>query len=240
MFELDKIIKAIDLALASGGEPIAAFDADGTLWETDMGEQFFNYQIKNQLLSGLPSNAWEYYFELKEKESPQAAYLWLAQINVGQNVEQMLKWSKDCESKLNVPYIESQKKIINYLQSKGVEVFVVTASIRYAVAAAVEFFNIPFENVLGVDVELDEEGKLTTRQLGPITWREGKSEALLVRTKNKKPFFCSGNTIGDLSLLELSTHLQLALAKAKPNESIYSTEQELLAIAKERGWAYCE
>jgi hypothetical protein len=36
----------IDKALDSGANPIAAFDADGTLWSHDAGEGFFDFNYK--------------------------------------------------------------------------------------------------------------------------------------------------------------------------------------------------
>ena len=56
----DRINTALDYALAKDAEPVAAFDADGTLWDTDLGEAFFHYQIDNKLVS-LPSEPWSHY-----------------------------------------------------------------------------------------------------------------------------------------------------------------------------------
>lgn len=239
MLEIEEIKKEIKKSIEAGAKPIAAFDADGTLWNTDMGEVFFEYQIKTKSIENLREDAWKHYFYLKENTSPQAAYLWLAQINKGKQPSEILGYSKDCVRDKAVPYFEFQKEIITYLQSLNVEIFIVTASIRYAVAAAAEYFKIPFDHILGVDVEV-ENGYLTDKQRGCITWREGKTEALLKVTKGERPFFCSGNTMGDLSLLESSNSLRLVIAKASQESLNYSTEQELLKIAKKRGWFYCD
>ena len=42
----------------------AAFDADGTLWDTDLGENFFNYQIDQKQVP-LPANPFQHYLEMK-------------------------------------------------------------------------------------------------------------------------------------------------------------------------------
>ena len=44
---------------------IAAFDADGTLWDTDLGENFFQYQIEYKQIP-LPPEPYEYYLNKKE------------------------------------------------------------------------------------------------------------------------------------------------------------------------------
>src|SRR3954467_5840821 len=61
------------------GRAVAAFDADGTLWNTDLGEAFFYYIIKNKLVP-LPPDPFAHYNWMKEHVSHTAAYVWLAQI----------------------------------------------------------------------------------------------------------------------------------------------------------------
>src|SRR3989344_8816134 len=88
----DRIHIALDYALAKDSEPVAVFDADGTLWDTDLGEGFFQHQIDHKLVS-LPQDPWTHYEELKKKD-PAEAYLWLAQINQGQKLETVQKWAE--------------------------------------------------------------------------------------------------------------------------------------------------
>ena len=74
---------------------IAAFDADGTLWDTDLGENFFHYQIDQKHVP-LPENPFEHYLEMKKiNNDPRSAYVWLAQINQGKSVEQVRKWAQE-------------------------------------------------------------------------------------------------------------------------------------------------
>ena len=46
-----QIQKNIDTLKSSGQKQIAAFDADGTLWDADLGENFFQYQIQEERLA---------------------------------------------------------------------------------------------------------------------------------------------------------------------------------------------
>ncbi|MEZ4870800.1 MAG: hypothetical protein R2827_00875 [Bdellovibrionales bacterium] len=69
-------------ALAEGANPIAAFDADNTLWNIDVGETYFQYLIDNELVE-LPQDPWEYYHSLRNGPNPPEGYLWLAQIMKG-------------------------------------------------------------------------------------------------------------------------------------------------------------
>lgn len=88
------------------------------------------------------------------------------------------------------------------------EVYVVTASIKWAVEPGALFLGIPADNVIGVNTKV-HNGVITDQIDGVVTWHEGKVDGLLKKT-NKAPFFAAGNTIGDLALLELATHIRLA------------------------------
>ena len=103
-----------------------AFDADGTLWDMDLGENFFNYQIDQQCVD-LPNNPWNYYQELKKQNNdPCSAYLWLAQINKNQPIEQVRKWSQLAyEQAQPVPLFSEQKKLIQLFMENDIQVFIV-------------------------------------------------------------------------------------------------------------------
>lgn len=236
---IDNVKSAIDRAVAEISTPkIAAFDADGTLWDTDMGENFFLYQINKKLLAGLPQDPWEHYHRMKKEISPKVAYLWLAQINQGQPLDQVRRWSEDClRAQQPVPTFAGQKQIIDHLHHHGVKVFVVTASIKWSVEPAAALYGIPQQNVLGITTKI-KNGHVTDEQDGPITWREGKVTGLLEATGGAPPLFASGNTPGDLALLESATHVRLAMAGSDQKSELFADELRLVDIARKRGWFY--
>ncbi len=236
--KLSQILKAVDDVLNSTPPPhYAAFDADGTLWNTDLGEALFKYQIKHHLVP-LPPKAFEYYFETKENVSHEKAYLWLAQINKGVSLEQVRAWAKTSVNELDpVPVFENQKILIEHLVKRNVKVFIVTASIKWAVEPGARFFGLNYDNVIGIRTKVND-GIITDVQEGPLTYRKGKVDALLIETGGKPPFLSSGNTEGDLSLLESATHLRIVMAASPKSNDNYQTERRLLDIAKERGWFY--
>ena len=234
-FKTDDIKLAIDQALANGAESIAAFDADGTLWNMDMGEYFFEYQIKNNLLPNLPKDPWNYYWEM-QKEDPPKAYLWLAQINQGHSEKVVQRWAQRAFDEIpSVPVFSPMQEIIQYLQKRGVKIYIVTASIKWAVQPGAKFLDIPSENVIGVTTQV-KNGIITASAEGVVTWRDGKVTGLLDSTHGKFPFFSAGNTLGDLALLESATHLRLANCAAPKDHHNFNTEQKLLQLAAERGW----
>lgn len=234
MFELQRLLEDLT-RLRPKGRAIAAFDADGTLWDTDLGEALFHYQIEHKLVP-LPPDPWHHYENMKETVSKRAAYLWLAQINRGLPIATVNTWAKKAVEGLHpIPIFEEQRKIIQHLHSLKVEVYIVTASIQWAVAPAAHLFGIPEKNVLGIETEV-VDGLVTEKQKGVITFREGKIQALLEATGGLAPYFSAGNTEGDQFLIEGATALKMIVAAAKEGTENYPTERRMIAMAEKHGW----
>lgn len=218
------------------GPHYAAFDADGTLWDSDLGEQFFQFQIDNCNLAPLKEvDPWEYY-ESTKKVDPIKAYLWLAQISEGQSLDQVRAWAKQTVEEKGARVFESQRNLISWLQQNDIEVFIVTASIQWAVEPAGQLVGIPFENVMGIQTKINDHGIVTSEQFGPITWRDGKAKALLERTNGVRPIFCSGNTLGDIALLETSVGERLCIQTQTEKNGLFEEESKLNQHAQQHGW----
>lgn len=231
-----KIQNRIDEVKSSRKKVFAAFDADGTLWDTDLGETFFKWQIQNKVLSGLPSHPWEHYRKWKESGDPRPAYLWLAQINQGRSITEVKEWAREnVKSFKPLPIFSEQKRLIEILHKHGVEVFVVTASVKWAVEPGAELLGIENDHVLGVTTKI-ENGFVTNIQEKEITWREGKATAILRETNGTKPFLCSGNTTGDSALLEIATDFSIAVGACKPDHELFPSEEKLRQEAQRKGW----
>lgn len=229
------LTQKIEIELSKSlGPHFAAFDADGTLWEFDLGESFFKYQIENKLIE-LPPNPWKHYRDWKESGDPRPAYLWLAQVNKGQKLTTVQKWADDCVASLApVPIFEGQKRLIEFFQKRSIPVFIVTASVKWSVEAGAKLLNIPIENVIGVSTKI-KNGIITDEQEGIITYRSGKVEALLQKTNGIKPIFASGNSMGDSELLK-SAKVALAVSSAALGHELYDNEQKLYTEAKANKW----
>lgn len=216
------------------GPLIAAFDADGTLWDTDAGENFFDYQIHNSRLENLPADPWKYYLDQKAVD-PRVAYLWLAEISKGHSLNQVRRWAASAVGALRpYPVLKSQKDLISFLKKLGFEIYVITASVKWAVEPAAALVGIDEDHVLGVETVV-RDGVVTSDPVYPVTWREGKAEALLKATGGVKPVFASGNTDGDLMLLELAT-IALAVSTQNTPGKLNDSEIRLRVEAEKRGW----
>lgn len=231
-----KIQEALIEEKKQHARPVAAFDADGTLWDTDLGESFFKYQIAKKLLQGLPEDPWRHYRDWKESGDPRPAYLWLAQINKGHSLATVRQWAEHAVQSLEpLPIFEEQRKLIRFLRDEGVQVYIVTASVRWAVEPGALRLGLTPNDVIGVETRVDN-GLVTDQPHGHMTYREGKAEALLLRTGGQKPFLSAGNTMGDFHLLKASSRISLAVGAARNGEELFETEEKLRDEARKHGW----
>lgn len=215
---------------------VAAFDADGTLWDTDLGENFFQYQIDEKSVP-LPEDPWKHYMDLKKiNNDPRDAYVWLAQINAGRSLSEVRNWSQQAFERIQPnPIFSEQKKLIDFLLSNSVQIYIVTASIKWAVEPGARALGLTNDHVVGVETVVEND-IITAEKILPITYRQGKIEALLKKTGNIKPFLSAGNTIGDYELLDASTHLKLAVSAASRDDRLFKGENDLQTMAIEKNW----
>lgn len=216
------------------GRAVAAFDADGTMWDTDLGEGLFLYQIENKLVP-LPADPWEHYEWMKKNKGNPAAFLWLAQICNGYPLTQVHEWAEKAVASKPLPIYEEQMRILEKLKSLDVEIYIVTASIKWAVEPGAKRLGLRFDQVIGIETEV-VEGIVTDKQKGVISYREGKPLALLEKTGGVKPYFAAGNTEGDKWLLESATKMRLVISSAHEKHENWPTESTMLAMAKAKGW----
>lgn len=235
---LDIIKKATEEELQINPRPVVAFDADGTLWRVDLGESFFQHQIKHCSLPNLPADPWAHYWNWKSAGDPRPAYLWLAQINAGQRLTTVRQWAhQSVQNQSPLPIFSEQRSLIEYFHQMGVQVFVVTASVKWAVEPGAALLGISSEQVLGVKTQVID-GFVTDKVDGVITYKAGKWDALLEATGGQKPFFCAGNTMGDFWLLDGATRTRMAVGSCDPDDELFKSEEPLRTEALVRRWAY--
>lgn len=232
----NNVVEAIHWHKQQNQPLIAAFDADGTLWNTDIGENFFDYLITNKKVL-LPQDPWAYYLNLK-KISPPRAYFWLAQILKGIPVNLMREWTYDALIGYQTnPVFYEQQELIAKLKEMGVQIFIITASVKWSVeAAAQKWLSIDADHVLGIETEI-LFNHVTDHIINPATYREGKVNKLLSVTDNLRPFFACGNSEGDLELLSSATHIALAVQSCSPDSKLGKSEAVLKQKAISSNWA---
>ncbi|MBE8221828.1 MAG: haloacid dehalogenase-like hydrolase [Bdellovibrionales bacterium] len=243
-FNLSEIKKKIDAALVEVKNPVAVFDADGTLWSVDVGFGFFYYQVQQKLLPNLTKkDEARHQAEYDNLKTRHKALLWLAQINKGVPLTTLHQWARDYVKSITpIPFIPEQIELINYLQEKKVKVFVVTASVKWIVEVAVECLNIPPEQCIGAKTEV-HDGIITDIQSGEVTWGDQKLVELLKQTNGVNPLLASGNSMGDLALLKNASAVSVVISKASLADTTaenLQSESKLLSIAKDKDWFWLQ
>lgn len=232
--QLNKLLEELEAHLETcSGTQYAAFDADGTCWFNDVGREVFLHQCQN-IYKGLWT--WDDYVK-REVEDVENALWWMAEINAGRTPEEVIQDAIDtANTRKSLQLVPSTQKLISFLKEKKVEVYIVTASVAWAVVPAALELGIERSHILGVETALDLQGKITTNRHIPLTWTHGKAEAILKTTKGQAPILCSGNSISDLPLLETSSKFKIGLRSADPDESLFDRENELMALCHEKNW----
>lgn len=243
--DVDATIARALASCAPGERPVAVFDADGTLWDEDAGETFFQWQLDHCGLANLPADPWAHYRGIKKRD-PHSAYAWLAQISAGHSLNHVREWAVACYREHQPwPIFRSMQEFIARLQSAGFELYIVTASVKWAVEPlAFDLLKIPYENVLGVETEslANAQGEPIVTDLVklPVTWRQGKAHALLKATGGRRPLVAAGNTIGDISILDIATDFKLMIQSQSPllseKPGLLAEEKKLRDHGRPLGW----
>jgi phosphoserine phosphatase len=172
---------------------------------------------------------------MKEHVSHTAAYVWLAQVLKDVPLTRVREWAEKSVASEPPPIFEEQLRVLEKLKSLEVEIYVVTASITWAVEPGVRRIGLSDQNVIGIETEV-VNGVVTDKPCGVITYREGKAQAILARTGGLAPYFASGNTEGDRWLLHSASALRLVISSAPVGTENYPTEMKMIKMAADNGW----
>ena len=238
--KLNSIFSSIEKTLPYISNKIACFDADGTLWKEDVDSCFLEYQKTKHLLPNLPSM-------ISQKKSRQpTAYnpqqhiqncSLLAQRHKGISLSQFQSWCQDYLNTNPLNVFSFQRKLLSFLKSHNITLYVFSASSELLVKSAVQHYQLPIDHVIGVKT-LIKEGMITSQLQHPLPVGSGKAISFLQKSPKIYPFFVSGNTLSDLSLLKLSTHFKFVVASARQQDRQYFMERPLLSIAQQNSWFY--
>jgi HAD superfamily phosphoserine phosphatase-like hydrolase len=233
-----QVLAAVDEALAapapSEAAAVAAFDADHTLWHADVGDLGWRACLEARLLK--PASAAPLARELElvgarpsgePHEDARALYALYKEDKVSEDaiVRAMTVcyagWSHDevealsrrlARDAIARARYEGVAEIARGLRERGFRVVVVSGSPAWLVRESVRGF-------LPVDPEVDIFGTLLESKSGilgakmaePVTFFEGKVEALKRAFPGKRPSFAFGDSKGDVPLLEHAARLAFAV-----------------------------
>lgn len=207
---------------------VACFDADGTLWDEDLGEAFLRWLVAGKHLTAVDCDAdvWAEY-ERRVHENRSAGYAWAVAAMAGLAEQDVVRWSRQLAAAWP-NYRPAMTALMHGLMSEGFEVWIVSASNRWTIGAAAERIGLSIERALGIESEV-HEGKLTSRVREPMTSEAGKV-AVIEQVIGARPLLAFGDSFGDLAMLE---HCEAPLVATRGNRPA----TPLVELAQERGWA---
>lgn len=223
----EQAIQTVVAESSAANRRVATFDADGTLWDRDIGEAFLRWLIKGNHLLGLQAfpDVYEEY-ERRVAEDRTAGYGWAIQVLKGLPVDAVTGWA--AQFAYAWPnYRPGMKAIVQLLESQGVECWIVSASGELIVREAAPYAGISVERTRGIR-SVAKDGVFTDQLVTPLTCNQGKVE-LIRQVIGVKPLLAFGDSMGDLEMLEFATYPMVVALNQAPNE-------KLLALAAQRSW----
>src|SRR6266850_855326 len=204
---------------------IAAFDCDGTLWAGDAGEGFFDWELKQGLLSDeIVSWARSRYADYKSGKVDEETMC-------GEMVTMHRGMSEDKVQRAAGQYFDRHmasqifpelRDLVQRLQESGCDIWAVSSTNEWVIRAAMKHFGISENRILAAKVQV-EQGIISDRLIR-IPSGEGKPRAIreVVQRDIDAAF---GNSRWDIGMLEIARH---AFA-VNPNA-------DLEKLARERRW----
>ena len=221
---------ALEQGLASrkpGKRAVAAFDADGTLWDRDFGEAFLRWLIAGRKLLNIDyeQDIFARYEEMVG-EDRNKAYIHAVAMMAGLKAVDITTWSSWLASAWP-NYRPAMNQLIAILQQAGVETWIVSASNGWSIKAAAPFAGIDPARTLGIMTAV-VDGFITTEPVHPVTSGAGKVAATR-DVIGARPLFAFGDSMGDFELLDDAIQPMVVGEFGKSNT-------EVIQVARKRGW----
>lgn len=218
---------AILLTMAEPGTKLACFDADGTLWNEDIGEAFFRWLAAGKLLPrrDCESDLWAEY-EARVDENRAMGYAWAVQSMGGILEADIVRWS-DQMAAAWPNYRPAMADLAKGMAESGFDVWIVSATNQWTVRAAAPKMNFDPEKVIAMQSAV-ENGVMTETMVEPLICNAGKVTAIQQKF-GRLPDISFGDSMGDFEMLSASRQPIVIGRNDKPNKSI-------MAEAVQRGW----
>jgi phosphoserine phosphatase len=206
---------------------VAVFDCDGTVWSGDSGYGFMVWTLEQGLVSRSTSD-WI--------DTRYRAYLagQVSELEICGEMVQIYAGLRDLELRAAAAqyvneFVRSRifpeiASLIAALGKAGVELWAVSSTNRWVVAAGVRDFGIPEERVLAAEVRVNQG--IISSDILAVPTDEGKANALK-QAGLSAPDAVFGNSIHDLAMLEIARHP----FPVNPSPA-------LLQAAAKNGWGY--
>eukprot|EP00968_Pinguiococcus_pyrenoidosus_P018793 scaffold1954_cov268-Pinguiococcus_pyrenoidosus.AAC.230 len=224
-----------------GFRPVAAFDADGTLWGGDAFDAFTQVLVREgKLGADATAQAGQSYADSKG-DARRAALAGCTKLLEGLTLEEIQDaaykaWGTYEERGLKDTVFWGMADLIAALQSRGWRTVLVTASPAASVIAGAEAMGISEGDIFGIRLAVDDRGR-TTGEMHPsmpVSWNEGKPEALRAAGLGGRVMFAAGNSIDDVPMLLMAKQERLMITSAAADGALVG-ESESTALLRKVG-----
>ena len=205
---------------------VAAFDCDGTLWSGDLGERFFDWELRqgDVVSADIDRPMRDRYAAYKRGDVDETSMCGeMVTMHRGVSEERLLSAAVRFFDQFFVEQIfPEMRELVRRLHDTNCDVWAVSSSNEWVIRAGMKYFGIPESHILAAKVHLDRG--IATDRLIRVPSGGGKPEALREIAK-KEIDVAFGNSRWDVEMLAMAKH---AVA-VNPNPDLETT-------AKERGW----
>ena len=218
----------------AGPPGLAAFDADGTLWDGDLGEAVLQALIARGELVSPPPDPWGEYVR-RVRRDPHEGFAYAGRLMAGLSERRVRELSGVLYADRFAPAVFAEARwLLAFLHEHGWDVYLVSASNRWSIEVAAEALGVAQGRVCALDLDV-AQGVITDRVRLPVPTLDGKP-ALLRTAAGRAPDLAFGNSVLDLPLLRAAV-LPVAVGLLR---SVGRPRNQFLVQAARRGWARIE
>lgn len=218
------LVDALEASLSQSWPepPLLAFDADGTLWTGDVGDDFLETMIgrraiREEARSSLERDSAAISWRVGDlNEAAQALYAahregrfdeerfyeLVAWIGAGHTRAELAAFADEMhrERSLDARLHHEVAPVLAWARKRGVEVFVVSASPRIVVERGVARLGVASDHVLAAEAEFDADVMVAAARR-PIPYGAGKVAALRHRVGSRTLLAAFGDNVFDVAML---------------------------------------
>ena len=235
-----RLVEKLD-SLVADGPPVLAFDADGTLWQGDVGDDFFDALIAGGLVlpSAQAAMARELGIAGGEGDRPEQAlfdayhsgkfdeerfYECVAWAAAGRDRGAVLEVARRVQAERKLPErLHAEiRPVLAWARARGAEVYVVSASPRLVVQEGARLLGLEPARVLGAEAVFEGE-RMMPAALRPIPYGAGKVVALRKHIGARPLLAAFGDNVFDVPMMK---EAQLAVA-VRPKPRLLAVKSEV-------------
>ena len=215
------LIQMIQNTTPQSHPPFAAFDFDNTCIAGDIGEAVLR-EVGREIGTDLITE----YQQMCLAHGRIKAYAWCAEMCANRSEQALGDLTRRVFKRaLSQGIITIRPEILNLiqvLQARKWEVWIVSASAQPIVKAVAHYLEVPESQVIGMRLQRDPKSPdfLLPNALTPLTMFEGKVTAIMDKI-GRYPDFAAGDSDTDLAMLEAAPHA-LAIDRGEEKLATYA------------------